>query len=384
MSRKMTLHRRALFAGACALTLVACGRTVPQAPPTGSSPTPVTVPVGVGPGGNLTAPSDLPSSSASDPVTPSQVALPAISTPFDVSGPTQIAFTSDLDFRGISLSYFTPFSLTGIQGLFVYDDASKDNYAIPGAGVGIENPQIFDGGTKVVFDRVDGTIWFYDLLTELTVQFNDVNGTGYYVTRPSITQDGTVMTYVGVPGWVWPSGVAFIWINGVVAELSKVNAVGMLHGGISWIRISANGRWAVFTTGDGALFTYDVVNTTVYQVTDARVVASGYATDPDISPDGSQIVWSAIEPDGSMRIYRYDRVAGLVDPMPFANLAMGASSAFDPRFLGPDGSWITYEVFTAANWGGFRVLGYDWITEAVRTFSILNSVQGEGDQRVSN
>ncbi|MBU6428913.1 MAG: PD40 domain-containing protein, partial [Cyanobacteria bacterium REEB65] len=255
--------------------------------------------------------------------------------------------------------------------------------AVPGAGVGIQNPQIFDGGDRVVFNRVDGTIWFYDLLTELLVQFNDVNANGMFVIRPSITQDGTVMTYVGVPGWTWSQGIAFIWINGVVAALSKVNAVGLLHGGITWIRISANGRWAVFTTGDGCLFTYDVVNPVVYQVTDANVAAC-FAMDPDISPDGSQIVWTGIGPDGSLKIFRYDRVAQLVDPMPFANLAMDAVDAFDPRFLGPDGSWIVYDVFTQSHYGGLRVLGYNWITEFVRTFTILNSVQGTGNQSISD
>ncbi len=410
MTRSFDHGRRAIVAAACALTLAACGR--PPAPQ-------VTQPVGpiawqpgmtdkaksdpeAGKAGGTNAshvdaqpgtetqpapaPEPLPLPPEPLPVLPPPVVAPVPAIPAIpiTPGPTLIAFTSRLDWRGVDVAGFEPFHLGGISGLFVYDDFLKDNYNLPGAGLGIENPQVFDNGSKVLFNRVDGTIWFYDILAEIVVQFNDVNVLGVPVIRPSITFDGSVMTFIAAAGWDCAAGIAMIWINGVTAELAKVNAVGAFRGGVRWIRISGGGQWAVFTTGDGGLFVYDVMNPAVFEVTDARV-AGGFATHPDISWDGSQIVWTGIDPgDGTLKIFRYDRIGGLIDPMPFANIALNAEDAFSPRFLGPDSTWITYGVSVGGHRGNFRVLGYNWLTEAVRTMTILNNVQGEGIQLVSD
>ncbi|MBM3270528.1 MAG: hypothetical protein FJZ01_23080 [Candidatus Sericytochromatia bacterium] len=400
MSRRTTLRRRAVSVAAGVLALAACGR----------APTPVTQPIYTGPDGSRVAPQpagpslNKPSHVATPsetvpqaqpgpivaPVAPPTVALPLAPEipPMPLvpitPGPRLIAFTSELDWNGITFASFSPFSLTGFAGLFVYDDMLKDNYALPGAGLGVRNPEIFDNGTKVLFDRIDGTIWFYDVLAELNVQFNDTNTLGVPVIRPSINETGTIMTFVAVPAFVYNRGIAMIWMNGVVAEISKVNAVGALRGGISWIRVSGNGTWATFTTGDGGLFVYDVFNPTVYEVLDARV-AGGFATHPDISFDGSQVVWTGIDPgDGTLKIFRYDRIGGLVDPMPFANVAMNAIDTFDPEFLTPDGTWFVYGAFIGSRDGGFRVLAYNWLTEAVRTLTILNNVIGDGINLISD
>lgn len=404
MSRKF--GRRDLVGAVCALTLAACGGPPAQvtrpaqpltapagpgqpvaedAPAGGTRPSHLGNPAADQAPGPLESP-EMPPGPAVPPPVPAPVAAPIPPIPAIpiTAGPSLIAFTSNLDWGGVDVNGFAPFRLAGLDGLFVYDDILKDVYALPGAGPGIQNPQVFDNGTKIVFNRADGTIWFYDVLGEINVQFNDVNALGVPVIRPSITLDGSVKTFIAAPGWNWGGGFAMIWINGVLAELAKVNAVGALRGGIRWIRISGNGAWAVFTTGDGGLFVYDVLNPAVFEVTDARV-AGIFATHPDISWDGSQIVWTGIEPgDGSLKIFRYDRVAGLVDPMPFANVAMNAFSAFTPRFLGPDSTWITYGVSIGGPHGAFRVLGYNWLTEAVRTLTILNNVAGQGIQLVSD
>lgn len=410
MTRSFAFGSRAVVSAMCALTLAACGRPPAQvtqpvqpisapigmADPAASDDMPAgrnrgTNPSHVGVAPEPQGPVPAPEAPMAAPVMPAPVlpapvvgAVPPVPVIPITAGPTLIAFTSRLDWRGINVAGFDPFFLSGLDNLFVYDDVLKDNYALPGAGVGIENPQVFDNGTKVLFNRVDGTIWFYDVLGEINVQFNDVNILGVPVVRPSITLDGSVMTFIAAPGWNWGGGYAMIWINGVLAELAKVNAVGAFRGGIRWIRISGNGRWAVFTTGDGGLFVYDVMNPMVLEVTDARA-AGFYATHPDISWDGSQIVWTGIEPgDGSLKIFRYDRINALVDPMPFANIAMNAFDAFTPRFLGPDTTWLTYGVSIGSRRGGFRVLGYNWLTEAVRTLTILNNVAGQGVQLISD
>lgn len=282
--------------------------------------------------------------------------------------------------------------------LFVYDRTIADNYALPGAGEDVNNPSLFSN-SRIVFDR-DGKIFFYDVVSELLVSFNDVNGLGLFVSRPSITFDGTVMTFVGKErkrygdGYSYEeeeyetdgdgyryhrAGKAFIWINGVVADLAKVNAVGFLHEGITWIRISCDGRWAVFTTGDGRLFVYDVINPMVHEVTDAQDVGGRHrdATHPAISPDGTQI---AFEKGGSL--FRYDRIADLIDPMPFLNLAFNNDFATDPLFLCWDNAHIYAEVrIDDYKW---RVVEYNWITETIAGLTILNNVFGDGSQLISD
>ena len=336
--------------------------------------------------------------------------------------------------------------INGHTKLFVFDRTIADNYALPGAGEDIQNPTLFSN-SRIVFeretsghgygrygsdyDRGRGQIWFYDVVAELLVSFNDVNGLGS-VRRPSISFDGTVMTFLLEDKARDFVGRAMIWINGVVADLAKVNAVGDLHGGITWIRISCDARWAVFTTADGRLFVYDIINPLVHEITDAQDVNGrhSFASHPAISPDGTQIAWA----DASGFVYRYDRIADLVDPMPFLNLAFNAEFVTDPMWLCWDNAHIYAELFTygATQEGiayrtrghryvtgfGFgddsqtlyefdgagyenystkreyykvkvfpsvwRVVEYNWITETVGGLTILNNVLGEGVQLISD
>jgi WD40 repeat protein len=274
---------------------------------------------------------------------------------------------------------------------------------LPGAGEDINNPQLF-GAARVVFDRETANckrqIFFYDVVGELLVDFNDVNGLGS-VKRPSISADGTVMTFIlegkrhhegdgggdagrgsgGGGDWGDPDR-AMIWINGVVADLAKVNAIGADHCGVKWIRLSCDGHWAVFTTGDGQLYVYDVINPTLHQVTEALVVGDGFASHPAISPDGSQIAFAS----GDGRVYRYDRIAGLVDPMPFLNRAFNAEYTTDPMWECTDNAHIYVEQFIHPKEAQCveRVTEYNWLTETVAALTVLNGVDGTGFQAISD
>ena len=419
---------RGMIAASLALGLLAgCSK-----PPSATSPSPgVTVPVN--PSLNTNLPSDL-SGSHVAPVTavPASpvVAAPLAAAPVGLAAgapPPLIPFVSYIN---------------GDYKLFVYDPTINDNYALPGAGDGIHNPQIFSGN-RIVFDRNDGGthhIYFYDVVAELVATFNDVNGLGD-VRKPSISFDGTVMTFL------LDQSRAMIWINGVVADIAKINTVAALNSTyVTWLRLSCDGQWIVFTTADGGLYLYDVVNPMVNQITAARDVGDGFATHPAISPDGTQIAW---ESDG--KVFRYDRVTGLVDPMPFLNTAFNADfvtdplwecfdnahilaelgtfgppltggqgivSAFGPVFAHVSGnatvvvtdpdsfpfeSQINYgtaftnglPAFGFALVGGtahcivepvsvIRVVSYNWITETVQALSVLNSVLGSGDNQISD
>lgn len=282
-----------------------------------------------------------------------------------------LAFTAWLDYYpdygcGISSSQ-----------LFVYDDLLKDNYALPGAGGGIANPECYLGGRYIVFDR-GGQILFYDVERHLACAFNNVNGCGP-VARPSISEDGQTLVFVGYPGPIGPcgsdGGVAYLWSCGAVCELSKVNVAATPEGGVNWIRISADGRWAVFTTALGGLYLYDLQNPMVLAVPDVHDVG-GFAAMPDISPDGTQLVFTALDRScGRPTIFRFDRLSGMIDPLPFANAAFGSIAACNPQFLGGDGVHLYFQALSPEGcYPRFRVLEYDWITERVRTLTVLNSV----------
>lgn len=103
---------------------------------------------------------------------------------------------------------------------------------------------------------------------------------------------------------------------------------------------------------------------------------------PDISPDGTQVVFTALS-GGRPTIFRFDRVSQLIDPLPFANAAFGAIATLAPQFIGVDGVKLYFQALSPE--GCFprcRVLEYDWITERVRTLTVLNSVT-RGDTTIA-
>ncbi|HEY9764828.1 MAG TPA: hypothetical protein V6C82_00605, partial [Chroococcales cyanobacterium] len=211
---------------------------------------------------------------------------------------------------------------------------------------------------------------------------------------------------------------AFLWQCvpcASVCDLTKVNAVGSMHDGITWIRISADGHWAVFTTGDGQLYRYNIDFPSVCMIADARTIGGVnnrdelFITHPTISATGRQIAFAAVTEDehGDVKesqIWRYDCVACCLDPMPFANLALNNTWATDPKFECYDEENIYYEAFTPSHeltdlglkigeeakdhvhlvQGGYRVLKYNWLTESVRTLTIVNNVGGDTNTFISD
>ena len=392
---RLTLASRLTLAGLAAATALGCASSPTQQPPTGQPPASgVTVPVAseLRGGGNQTAPS------GAGPVVPAAPAVPIPGLSIGAA-PTMLPFVSVIGRE---------------SQLFVYDRTISDNYALVGAGMGINNPEVFSSG-RVVFDRSQGRrsqIFVYDVVAEMLVALNDVNGLGS-VRRPSMSFDGTAMTFILDRQGRHDRPKAMLWLNGVVADLAKVNTQAACEGGVNWIRISCDARWAVFTTLAGRLYVYDLLNPMVHEITQARLY--GDISHPAISPDGTQIAFAAS--DGN--VYRYDRVANLIDPMPFLNNAFANYEVTDPKFVCFDNAHIYTEMVTQ---GGDvltrhlpepkcedeacreewyqqrdgerehrrlhslvrRVTEYNWITETLATLTVLNNVAAEGDQQISD
>lgn len=292
---------------------------------------------------------------------------PACSAPCEVEQSSVltshvIAYTTKFD-------YYPNFCCGATNQLYYYDDYAKDNFVLPGAGPNVFNPEAFAGGTAIAYER-DGLLWRYDLASGNPCLFSNIP---FFAARPSITEDGCFMTYVGFPGGCCPGyghdgGLAYLWANGMSCELGTVNATAACQGGVNWIRISADGRWAVFTTACGGLYTYDVATEAVCLVADAAAI--GPASMPDISPDGSLIAFTALAGRcGAPAIFLYNRVTDCIDPLPFANLAVNAEATFNPQFLGMN------QLFYQAMVPGCNtpsLFAYNIALRLTRTLSILN------------
>jgi hypothetical protein len=304
----------------------------------------------------------------------------------------------------------------GYDKLFLYDDILKDNYALPGAGENIHNPQYYDGG-KIIFDRC-GQIWIYDLVAETVCALSDVNGLGFPVRRASIDWLGDKAVFLDY------CGNAFLWCCNPcisVCELPKINTLGF----INWASISADGNWIVFTTCDGCLYLYNICTPAVCQI-NINVCATNFRkfdrlcrdedscgilsredwrrvnccedviiTQPAISATGRQIVFTAVDRfTGRTALWRYDVLTGCLDPMPFANAALNSLLVADPIFKCYDEEHVYFEALVPNSEccdengylhesirkghdrlrGNTQVLEYNWLTETVRTLSILNNV----------
>jgi hypothetical protein len=181
---------------------------------------------------------------------------------------------------------------------------------------------------------------------------------------------------VGFPCGYYPAygrdgGVAYLWANGCTVELAPVNATAACQGGVNWIRISADGCWAVFTTALGGLFTYDFQTQMVCTVADACAV--GPASMPDISPDGTCVAFTALSgPCGAPAIFVYNRVTDCLDPLPFANVAANAIATFNPQFLGTN--QLFYEA-VLPDCAAPRLFAYNLDLRLVRTLSVLNMLR---------
>lgn len=269
-------------------------------------------------------------------------------------------------------------SFAGATELMVYDDAIKDVYTLPGAGEGVEDPQLTTRG--IGFGRA-GEVLIYDPTTELTTHVSGLEGSRL----PSFDWKGDVVTALASPATAslsTPCGPLLLYHDALiaygdqVADLAKVEAVGALEGGLTGLRVSAGGRFLVFTSGNGQLYLMDLAIPAIAEV--GGVPDGGFAFDADVSPDGAQIVLLAGALVGggvqNARLVRYDRHSALWDPMPCANLALDASAACHPRFAEGNPSDVLFEAHVGTA-PGIRVdlLDYTIPSAAVRTLATVNA-----------
>lgn len=268
--------------------------------------------------------------------------------------------------------------------MFVWDEEIQDAYALPAVGNDLNPGGTFYLGNHIAFERKSGGIFSYDLQAETISAFNDVNQTGF-ATRPSITGDGAMMTFVSnVDGASTFRPVVtrgFIWMKGVVAELPKVNETADQHGGLARVRLAGKGGGTgTFCTLDGAVFVFDVFSGAITEITAVRTLLDGFGHHPVLSGDGKRLAFvvgrkspqqifvmdlKAVEtPAGKIMV-----PAGNPEPLVYANAVVDTPVATSPRFTGSGRIYFEAQV---NDQGIFKAFRYDPVN-GVQMLTVLNS-----------
>lgn len=303
--------------------------------------------------------------------------------------------------------YVVAFTATScLQGnLFLYDERIKDVYILNGAVAGLFppgwrgnvfleelNPQVFNDN-KILFE-FRGHIYYYDMLTEERVEVAFDGWCGPGGARPSVSETGLLLYKDKMGNLVLkPIDGAYLTksrvITKVAAEIdfSAFEPFGPYLGVYNFrhfhvcsqlldAQISADGKWVVVNI-KGKLYLYDVLNPQLFQILPLDPVSlaggPGNIGHVAINEDGSLIAFTAI--DGySERLLILDRVTGMIDTAPYANLGNIGSvidPISDPHFAG---GALYFNILTP---GGYRVWRYDPETELLNGMVILNNALGE-------
>lgn len=327
-----------------------------------------------------------------DPVMPPDVQPPVpVAPPVPITrNPFVVAFTAQTCYSG---------------NLFLYDDRIKDVYILNGALAGLFppgwagnifltelNPMLFNE-TKVLFEFL-GHIYYYDMLTEERVEVAFDGWCGPGGARPSVSETGLLLYKDRLGNLVLkPIDGDFITksrvLTKVAAEIEFNNftpfapylgVYDFTHFHVCSqlldAQISADGNWVVVNI-KGKLYLYDVLNPQLFQILplDAVSLAGGPGNigHVAISEDGRLIAFTAIS-GFTERLLILDRVTGLIDTAPYANLGnIGTivDPISDPYFAG---GMLYFNILTP---GGYRVWRYDPATGLLNALVILNNAMGE-------
>lgn len=289
--------------------------------------------------------------------------------------------------------------------LFLYDDRIKDVYILNGAVAGLFppgwggnifltelNPQLFNDD-KILFEFL-GHIYYYDMLTEERVEVAFDGWCGPGGARPSVSETGLLLYKDKLGNLVLkPIDGAYLTKSRVLTKIAAEIEVNNFTPFAPYLgvynfahfhvcstlldaQISADGNWVVVNI-KGKLYLYDVVNPQLFQILplDALSLAGGPGNigHVAISEDGRLIAFTVVA-GYSERLLILDRVTGLIDTAPYANLGNIGSVVdpiSDPYFAG---GFLYFNILTP---GGYRVWRYDPETELLTALVILNNALGE-------
>lgn len=149
--------------------------------------------------------------------------------------------------------------------------------------------------------------------------------------------------------------------------LTKINAVGQVHGGISSINVTGSGDWVAFTTADGGLYLYQTRRAEVQKI---LIPTGSRASAANIDPVwGRYLVWVDTV---QQRVYCWDRFTGLHDTLPYLSLAPDAITVEAPDFIDNDPYNVVFLVTLPH--GAFRLVNYNLLTELITNLTLLNMI----------
>jgi len=274
----------------------------------------------------------------------------------DSSGSPQITPSGS---KIVFVSYATdllPTPTNGNGNIFLYDVATDTTTLITtGSGSGGNSssgsPQITPGGSKIVFESSatdllatpttsNGNIFLYDVATDTTTLITTGSGNGGndWSFEPQITPDGSKIVFTSratnltaIP----TNSNRNIFLHDVASGTSQLITTGSGNGGngaSDLPKITSDGFKIVFfssatnltaipANGFQNIFLYDVATDVIELIT----IGSGnggnsWSGDPQITPDGSKIVFNsratdltAIPTNGRVNLLLYDAVTGITE-----------------------------------------------------------------------
>lgn len=151
--------------------------------------------------------------------------------------------------------------------------------------------------------------------------------------------------------------------------LTKINALAVLHGGVTSISVNIIGDAVVFTTGDGGLYLYTPFHPQVVALLpEAFVKGRFHAAGATIDPIwGRYVVWRDTALQG---LFVLDRWTGQIDPVPYTRLGIGLVAVIGPSFFENDPFNVVFvAVFED---GTLRLMAYNILTEQLLNLTLLN------------
>lgn len=285
----------------------------------------------------------------------------------------------------------------------VFDRPRQEVFYYPGAGPGVENVFTLNPGQYYYDDTRN--IYLLDAWREEQIKLVDgheVGGFAFYPTfdgnynlyflgqcNPKLAALGIGFAYVkhdaaatpsidttdyatysAAPSVTAPIAADISAYLGKPIFLAKINALAVLHGGLTSISVNGAGDAVVFTTADGGLFLYSPFHPQVVALlADTLIEDEFHAAAASIDPIwGRYVVWLDTKRRGVLCL---DRWTGMIDTMPYANLALDPVAISVLGFYENDPFEVVF-ILTLRD-GTTRLIAYNLVTELVLNLTILNA-----------
>lgn len=261
--------------------------------------------------------------------------------------------------------------------LALYDRATPDIYVFPGAGFCIHSPTEIST-TEYAFDN-GRNIYLYDIVAEIRTKLVDGHLVGGFAFSPN-TDNHKELFFLGTSDKRLAAariGFLYVTLDYPSVYMTKpmwigpVNAVAVLHGGITSFDVAGAGEEIVFTTADGGLYMFQPIFQLVQDLLADQEFHRGFADGVSIDSTWARfVVWENTLTD---TINVLDRWTGLIDAVPDVGVALNNIAVHSPTFKNGDPFNLIFRIRTTDARPSEHYAVYNLLTGDVFLIPILNN-----------